>query len=91
MPKIKNNPSMHIKRSDLASWGRVPAKAEKAEVMASVGGQPVTMKSVAGAKPGSWQRAAIKTERVPKAAPIAFQPTDGLEIMNVFVRELKEK
>jgi hypothetical protein len=39
-------------------------------------------------KPGAWQRAVIKSPGGP-AGPITFKPAEGLEIMNVFVRELK--
>ena len=43
-----------------------------------------------GAKAGGWVRATA-TFRDEAAAPIVFKATDGLEVMNVFVRELKEK
>ena len=39
-------------------------------------------------KPGGWQRQTIKLDA---ASPIAFKGAEGLEIMNVFVRETKEK
>ena len=44
-----------------------------------------------GAKPGGWHRATLKADQARVATPIAFKPSAGLEIMNVFVRELKEK
>src|SRR5262249_59320826 len=58
-----------------------------------------------GVKAGTWNRVVImfdgkevrvdgKTIRLNDplpAAPVTFQPAEGLEIMNVFVRELKEK
>jgi hypothetical protein len=40
-----------------------------------------------GAKSGAWQRQTMKTDGGP--APIQFLPVEGLEIMNVFIRELK--
>ena len=36
-------------------------------------------------------RQGAKSNFVPGTGPIAFKPAEGLEIMNVFVRELKEK
>ncbi|MCI0701467.1 MAG: DUF1080 domain-containing protein [Planctomycetia bacterium] len=33
----------------------------------------------------------VKSENAPPAGPIVFHPAEGLEIMNVFYRELKEK
>ena len=44
----------------------------------------------AGAKPGTWQRANLNSFKA-EPLPLTFKPTKGLEIMNVFVRELKEK
>jgi hypothetical protein len=41
-------------------------------------------------KPGAWHRALV-TFRTDTPAPITFPAADGLEIMNVFVRELKPK
>ncbi len=68
---------------------KVPAKSEKAEVVVSAGGRPVTVTLPAGVKAGSWNRETIRVDRVRDAAPIAFEPEAGLELMNVFVRELK--
>jgi hypothetical protein len=36
-------------------------------------------------------RPGAKASHVPDAGPIRFKPAEGLEIMNVFVRDLKEK
>ena len=60
----------------------------KPQVLGSVGGQPNT---VVPLRPGSWQRQTIKAQKVLDRAPIIFKSVEGLEIMNVFVRELKEK
>jgi 3-keto-disaccharide hydrolase len=71
---------------------KVPAKAEKAECMVTVGGMaPLKISPGAGAKAGAWKRETLKTE--PGVAPgsIVFHAGPGLEIMNVFVRELKEE
>ena len=38
---------------------------------------------------GPWHRKAIKAEHVVGTAPIQFLPAKGLEIMNVYARELK--
>jgi hypothetical protein len=69
---------------------RMPAKAEKAEVRASVGGLPASP-APPGAKPGTWQRQTVTAAvgAVSDPAPVVFQATEGVEIMNVFVRELK--
>jgi hypothetical protein len=69
---------------------KVPAKAELTEFSIQVGGTPAKVSLPAGMKPGGWHRQTIRNEFGP-AAPIAFQPIPGLEIMNIFVRELKEK
>jgi hypothetical protein len=69
---------------------KLPAQAEKAEVRASVGGLPA-LPNPPGAKPGTWQRqtvtAAVGTVSDP--APVVLKATEGVEIRNVFVRELK--
>jgi hypothetical protein len=68
---------------------KVPAKAEKAQVVASVGGRPVTVTIPNGQKAGGWNRHTLRSEQVRDAAPVVFEPADGLELMNVFVKELK--
>lgn len=67
---------------------KLPAKSEKAQVVTSRGGTGVTYSSP---KPGNWQRATVEFVRADTAAPIAFKATEGVEVMNVFVRDLKEK
>lgn len=71
---------------------KLPAKGDKAEVRASVGGLPALPNPPRG-KAGGWQRQTIKAEAGTAKAPdpIVLQATEGVEIMNVFVRELKEK
>lgn len=69
---------------------KVPAKSEKAEVKVGIGGlTPITVTVPDGGKAGGWNRQTLRYERVPRSAPITFEPTDGLELMNLFVRELK--
>ncbi|MFO0806464.1 MAG: family 16 glycoside hydrolase [Gemmataceae bacterium] len=58
----------------------------------NVAGKEIAIKSAAGAKAGSWQRETIKVEKVATPSPIKFSPfPGGMKIMNVFVRELKQK
>ncbi len=70
---------------------RVPAKAEKAECAVSSGGMPMKFTPPAGAQPGTWHRETLQTQPGREPAAITFHATPGLEIMNVFARELKEK
>jgi hypothetical protein len=69
---------------------KLPAKAATAEVEVSVAGAPPPPPTP-GLKTGAWQRRTIKVSSTDEAGPIVIKPADGLEIMNVFVRELKEK
>jgi hypothetical protein len=72
---------------------RLPGKAPKAEVVASYGGLSVTNSGTAPEpKPGAWARSTstFRLVDVP-AAPLEIKATEGVEVMNVFVRELKEK
>ena len=70
---------------------KLPAKTEKAAVTVSIGGKPALPPP--GATPGAWKRMSITAEvgSVKQPAPVVFKATEGVEIMNVFVRELKEK
>jgi hypothetical protein len=70
---------------------KLPAKAEQLECTVSVGGQKRTMQLLEGTKPGSWQRQTLKVEKVAGPAPIQILPAAGLEVRNLFVRELKLK
>jgi len=71
---------------------KLPAKAERPEVSVSVGGGRITSKLPAGAKAGGWQRETLRVTTLDNdPSPLVFRPTDGLELMNVFVRELKER
>ena len=76
-------------KSELVFDWKVPAKTEKAAVEVKSSGVSIATTLPAGAKPGTWNRAAI-TIQGDSPSPIAFVPSEGLEIMNVFVRELKE-
>lgn len=67
---------------------KVPAKAEAAECVVSVGGHMHAVKLPEGVKAGGWHRATVSAPSA-AAAPIRFLPAAGLELMNVYVRELK--
>lgn len=69
---------------------KLPAKSEKADVSASLGGLPA-LPVPPGAKPGNWQRQTVRANVgvVKEPAPVVLKATAGVEIMNVFVRELK--
>lgn len=56
-----------------------------------IGGRSRSFESPEGAKPGEWLRQTIRVEKVDTPLPIKFDPMMGLKLMNVFVRELKEK
>lgn len=100
--KVKGEKLMPAGKADLVTekkygtcelvfdW-KVPVKTEKPECTVSVGGATATVKLAGASKPGAWHRATLKGEQGIAATPIAFRPSEGLEIMNVFVRELKEK
>jgi hypothetical protein len=69
---------------------KLPPKAEKPDVSLSIGGR---LAVPLGARAGNWIRATLSTkpDSVKEPAPVVFTATEGVEIMNVFVRELKEK
>jgi hypothetical protein len=81
----------HFGPCELVFDWKLPAKSTKTEIVIQVGGLMRTVKLPEGAKVGSWHRHTEKVERVAGATPIMFLPTEGLEIMNVFARELKPK
>lgn len=64
---------------------KVPAKSNS-ELTVTIAGTATKLKAD---KPGSWQRSEIKVPRHANGSVIAIQPTEGLEVMNVFVRETK--
>ncbi|HEX4609166.1 MAG TPA: family 16 glycoside hydrolase [Urbifossiella sp.] len=72
----------------LFDW-KVPAKAEKAEVVVKAAGLRTTTTLATGEKAGGWHRQTLRFDGDRPAAPIEFEPAEGLELMNVFVRELK--
>lgn len=51
----------------------------------------VTTAMPQGAKAGTWARTTVTVGKGGPAGPIAFKAVPGLELMNIFVRELKEK
>ena len=74
---------------------KIPAKAEKPEIRVSYDGSPIANVPVINRSSGKWERdgyqLVVVEGTVAKLAPIVFKATEGVEIMNVFVRELKEK
>lgn len=68
---------------------KVPAKTEQPACVVSAGGRMIDVSLPRGAKAGGWNRQTIKSGSVAGPAPIQFLPAVGLEIMNVYVRELK--
>jgi len=69
----------------LFDW-RLAGKAT-GEPMVAVGGTAVKLAAKAGAKNGAWAREVIRVED--DGGPVTIKPVAGLELMSVFVRELK--
>ncbi|HEX3152889.1 MAG TPA: family 16 glycoside hydrolase [Gemmataceae bacterium] len=67
---------------------KLPAKAAEASCVVEVCGKMYDVKLSEKTKPGGWHREMIKVANGGKA-PIRFLPKEGLELMNVFIRELK--
>jgi Domain of Unknown Function (DUF1080) len=90
-------------RADLAV--KIPERSVFFHTFEGDGSPGIGLGKGPGVKAGTWNRAVIvfdgkearvdgKTTRLNDplpAAPVTFQPAEGLEIMNVFVRELKEE
>lgn len=68
---------------------KLPAKAQKAEVSVLAGKRAATYAQLAGVPTGTWQRGSVKSDD--KSSSVFLFATEGAEIMNVFVREIKEK
>lgn len=68
---------------------KLRAESAATDCVVSIGGKEHTQTLPKGQKPGGWRRVVLKVESVESAAPIRFMPREGLELMNVFVRELK--
>ena len=66
---------------------KLPAKSAD-KLMLDVGGTAVEVRLD---KPGAWQRTVVAIESKASGSGITFKPTAGLEVMNVFVTESKEK
>lgn len=69
----------------LFDW-KVPAKSA-GELVLDLGGAETVLKAD---KPGGWQRSRAVIVPKPGGTAVTFKPAEGLEIMNVFVRELKK-
>jgi len=63
---------------------RVPAKAT-AGAAVEIGGKIIALT----AKPGPWSRQVLTIPADAPRGPVTFRPAEGLEITNIFVRELK--
>ncbi|MDY3552299.1 DUF1080 domain-containing protein [Gemmata sp. JC717] len=70
----------------LFDW-KVPAKSA-ADLTLELAGTPVTVKAE---KPGAWQRTQVLLTPKAGGSPVAFKPVPGLEVMNVFAKELPAK
>lgn len=71
---------------------KVPPKTENPQTAVWLDGSPVLVNLPSkDDKPGKWYRYTLKREKTSGSSPIKFRATEGLEIMNVFVREIKEK
>ncbi|MBA4191758.1 MAG: hypothetical protein C0467_27580 [Planctomycetaceae bacterium] len=66
---------------------KLPAKSI-GKMMLDVGGTTVEVRLD---KPGAWQRTVVPLESKAGGSAVTFKPTTGLEIMNVFASETKEK
>lgn len=69
---------------------KVPAKSERVQIELSIGGIGKTIIGGPDSKPGAWRRDVVKWDEARGTFPISFKPSEGLEITNVFVRELKK-
>jgi hypothetical protein len=67
---------------------KLPALVVKQECVVSIGGKMQTVILNEGGKAGSWHREKLKADKVTEKVPITFVPSPGLEIMNLFVRDL---
>lgn len=72
----------------LFDW-KLPAKTEKQEFTLTIGGQKKTVTLPSDKKAGGWTRFIMHTNSSTTPSPILFAPQPGLELMNVFLRELK--
>jgi Domain of Unknown Function (DUF1080) len=70
---------------------KLPANSKKRECIVAVGGKRRTVQLPEGATPGSWHRNTLKVEQVAGSAPIELLPSPGLEVRNLFIRELESK
>ena len=70
-------------------WKR-PAKGP-GDVTVEVGGSPMTLPIPLRGQVGGWNRQKLRIDNVKTPTPIAFHAAEGLELMSIYVRELKEK
>ncbi len=80
-----------VGKCELVFDWKLPAKSETKNIKVAVGNTVATVGPLAGDKPGIWHRSVVKGNDLAPPGEIRFMPADGLEIMNVFFRELKEE
>jgi 3-keto-disaccharide hydrolase len=78
---------MSYGRCELVFDWKVPAKAANPACVVSLGGHMRDVTLPKETKAGGWHRQTLTSDG--GSAPIRFLPAEGLEVMNVFVRELK--
>lgn len=79
----------HYGPCELVFDWKVPAKSATTECVVFVNGRAHNIPLPKDTKPGNWSRATIKSPEGVGAAELKFVPREGLELMNLFVRELK--
>jgi hypothetical protein len=79
----------HFGPCELVFDWKVPAKTENAECVVFINGRSKNVKLPNDAKAGGWNRAVIKSEAGAGKAEIKFVPSAGLELMNLFIHEMK--
>jgi Domain of Unknown Function (DUF1080) len=79
----------HFGPCELVFDWKIPAKSTNAECVVFVNGLAKNVKLPGDAKPGGWHRAVIKSEAGAGKAELQFVPSEGLELMNLFAREIK--
>ena len=84
----KRTVAAHLGKCELVFDWKVSAKSADGQMKFSAGNNTRVVKLPAGAKPGGWHRETVKFTDAP-AGEIRFWPSEGLELMNIFVRELE--
>lgn len=61
------------------------------DVTITYAGVPLKYTVPNGGKAGTWNRATLTMNKVQKAGPISFAAGEGLELRNIYVREIKDE